>query len=57
MQETSKRQTLSLQLPGCEEDCHDENDWDHPLEQLLVRQLQLVGGLDAVGQTHSGDGG
>jgi hypothetical protein len=31
---------------------HDEQDGDHPLEQLLVRQLQLVRRLHPVGQVH-----
>ena len=36
------------QRPRAQEDEHDEKDGEHPLQQLLVRQLHLVRGLDAV---------
>ena len=39
-------------LPGTEKDCHDEDNGDHPLQQLVICQLQLVGRLDSVSQTH-----
>ena len=42
-------------LPSAEEDCHDENDWNHPLQKLFVSQLQLVCRFHSVCQTHSGN--
>ena len=39
--------------PGGQVDDHDEEDGEHPLEKLLVGQLQLVGRLDTVGQADS----
>ena len=40
-------------LPSTEENRHYEYDGDHPLQQLVVCQLQFVSGLHSVGQTHS----
>uniref|UniRef100_A0A182IJG9 Uncharacterized protein n=1 Tax=Anopheles atroparvus TaxID=41427 RepID=A0A182IJG9_ANOAO len=39
------------QGPGAEVDEHDQQDRDHPLQQLLVGQLNLVRRLDAVSET------
>ncbi len=41
--------------PGGEVDDHDEHDGQHPVEQLLLCQLELVSRLDPVGQTHPAD--
>lgn len=40
-------------LPSTEENSHDEYDGYHPLQQLVVCQLQFVSGLHSVGQTNS----
>lgn len=41
------------QGPGAQVDEHHQQDRYHPLEQLLVGELHLVGGLDAVGERNA----
>ena len=44
--------SLYWDSPSTEINGHDQEDRDHPLQELLVSQLQLVSWLDSVGQIY-----